>query len=217
MKVLWQKHKHFYIIGAILFLAFGLLAGAFLFQSQNTPQKFVFSPTPTVVPTPQEYRKIEPADNETTSWNEFSDSKLKYVIKHPQNIILDKRQTSEGRLTVFIFTEDKTATLPGKVTALYLADTGKTGIDGFTAFSRGDCGKECEVSHTNSDWVAINNVYGIKNPMPNDVHNYFLTDKNMSGSVLNAYVGGYTNVGDKTVQKKIEMFEEMIKTIQFER
>ena len=217
MSVLRHKNKHYIFLGALFFLILGLIAGTFFFQAKNTPPKFTFSPTPTVVPTPKEYRKIEPADNETASWNEFSDTKLKYVIKHPKNIILDNRQTSEGRLTVFIFTEDKTASLPGKVTALYLADTGKTGIDGFTAFSRGDCGKECEASHTNSDWVAINNVYGIKNPMPNDVHNYFLTDKNMSGSVLNAYVGGYTNVEDKAVQNKIAMFEEMIKTIQFER
>jgi hypothetical protein len=217
MKVLRHKHKHYVFLGALLFLILGLLAGISFFQAKNSPPKIAFSPTPTVVPTPKEYRKIEPADNETASWNEFSDTKLKYVIKHPKNIILDKRQTSESRLTVFIFDEDKTATLPGKVTALYLADTGKSGIDGFTAFSRGDCGKECAVSHTNSDWVRINSVYGIKNPLPEDVHNYFLTDKTMSGSVLNAYVGGYTNVEDKTVQRKIEVFEEMIKTIQFER
>jgi hypothetical protein len=38
----------------------------------------------------------------------------------------------------------------------------------------------------------------------------------MSGPVLNAYVGGYTNVEDKAVQNKIAVFEEMIKTIQFE-
>ena len=93
------------------------LAGTFLFQSKTTPPKFAFAPTPTVVPTPQEYRKIDPATDETASWNEFSDKKLQYAIKHPKNIMLDKRQPSEGRLTVFIFDEDKTATLPGKVTA----------------------------------------------------------------------------------------------------
>ena len=217
MKVLRHKHKHLFIIGAILFLTLGLLAGAFLFQSQNTPPKFVFSPTPSVVPTPQEYRKIESANPEADTWQSFTDNTLKYVIKHPKEIIIDKRQTSAGRLTVFIFDEDKTASLPGKVTALYLADTGKRGIDGFTAFSRGDCGKECDIAHTNSDWVTVNNVYGIKNPLPEDVHNYYLTDQNMMGSVLNAYVGGYIAAEDQAVQKKIGLFEEMIKTIRFAR
>lgn len=49
------------------------------------------------------------------------------------------------------------------------------------------------------------------------MHNYYLTDKNMSGSVLNAYVGGYTEVNDQEVQKKVAVFEEMIKTIRFAR
>lgn len=166
MKVLRHTNKHVLLISAILLLACGLLVGAFLFQSNNRPLKFTFSPTPTVVPTPKEYRKIQPAGREAESWLTFTDKSLQYVIKHPKNIIIDKRQTSEGRLTVFIFDEDKTASLPGKITALYLADTGKSGIDGFTAFSRGDCGKDCAVPHTTSDWVTVNNVYGIKNPLP---------------------------------------------------
>ena len=218
MKVLPQKNKHYLLLGAIVFLTIGLLAGIFLFQSNKISNKVAFSPTPTVVPTPLEYRKIPPVENDTiTSWQTFTDKKLKYTIKHPKNIILDKRQTSEGRINAFIFEEDKTATLPGKVTVLYLADTGKSGIDGFTAFSRGDCGANCDVSHSKSDWITLNNVYGIKNPLPEDVHNYYLTDKKQSGDVLNAYVGGYTDMNDNKAKGKIEVFEEMIKTIQFER
>ena len=118
MKVLRQQHKHFFIIGAILLLALGLLAGAFLFQSQNTSPKFVFSPTPTVVPTPQKYRKIESANPEADTWQTFTDNRLKYVIKHPKEIIIDKRQTSAGRLTAFIFDEDKTATYGSRATRL---------------------------------------------------------------------------------------------------
>jgi hypothetical protein len=217
MKVLRHKYKHVLLISAILFLALGLLTGALLFQSTNRPPQFAFSPTPTVVPTPKEYREMQPAGRQFESWQTFTDTTLKYQINHPKNIIIDKRQTSEGRITVFIFDEDKTASLPGKVTALYMADTGKRGIDGFTAFSRGDCGKECDISHTNSDWITVNNVYGVKNPLPDDVHNYYLTDKDMTGSVLNAYVGGYIAAEDQAVQKKIDLFEEMIKTIRFAR
>jgi hypothetical protein len=76
MRILQQKNKYYIFLGALLFLILGLIAGTFFFQAKNTPPKFAFSPTPTVVPTPKEYRKIEPANNETTSWNEFSDPKL---------------------------------------------------------------------------------------------------------------------------------------------
>src|SRR5688572_12605571 len=131
MNVLRQKNKHYLILGVIIFLSLGLLAGTFLFQSKNASKKFAFSPTPTIVPTPQKYRQIETADKETTSWKKFSDATLKYSIQHPENVMIDPRQTSKGRLTVFIFQEDKTASLPGKVTGLYLADTGKSEVDGF--------------------------------------------------------------------------------------
>ena len=107
MKVLRHKNKHVILISAILLLACGLLAGAFLFQSNNRSPQFAFSPTPTVVPTPKEYRKIQPAGRETESWLTFINKSLQFSIKHPKNIILDKRQTSEGRITVFIFDEDK--------------------------------------------------------------------------------------------------------------
>jgi hypothetical protein len=207
--------KHILYLGILLLIIVGFLVSIFFFANNNT-KKYNFAPTPTMVPTPSEYRKILPADQETTSWQTFTDDKLKYSIQYPKNITIDKRQTVKDRITAFVFEEDKTASLPGKVTALFLADTHKKGIDGFTAFSRSDCGSNCNASYKNTDWVNINNVYGIKNPLPNDVHNYYLTDKNQSGSVINAYVGGYIN-NDKDVQNKIDIFEEMIKTIKFNR
>jgi hypothetical protein len=209
--------KHFLLLSIIIIIIIGLIAAIFFLTNKSQKTQFAFSPTPTAVPTPQEYREIEPADKESASWQKFTDNKLKYTIQHPDEVLIDPRQTSNGRITVFIFNEDKTASLPGKVTALYLADTGKAGIDGFSAFARGDCGTNCNVSHTNSDWITVNNVYGIKNPLPQDIHNYYLTDSKQSGSVLNAYIGGYTDMNDKKVQEKIEVFEEMIKTIHFNR
>jgi hypothetical protein len=106
--------------------------------------------------------------------------------------------------------------LSGNVPALYIADTTKLGIDGFSAFRKGDCGTKCPVSYKAVPWVNINNSFGIKNPMPGDVHNYFLTDKEQTRTVMNVYVGNYTDEKDKTVQEKIKTFEKMIKTFQFE-
>lgn len=210
------KHKHILFLGIILFIPVVLFVSAIFFTKNKTSQ-YTFAPTPTAVPTPSEYRKLSSADNVTTSWQTFTDDQLKYSIKYPDNVVIDKRQTVQGRITVFVFDEDKTASLPGKVTALYLADTHKKGIDGFTAFSRGDCGSECKVSFKKADWININNVYGIKNPLPNDIHNYYLTDKGQTDTVVNVYVGGYTNEKGKGVQEKIDIFEKMIKTIQFNR
>lgn len=211
-----EKYKHILFLGIILLIPIVLFISTIFFTKSKTKQ-YAFAPTPTAVPTPAQYRKVSPADDKTASWQTFTDDVLKYSIKYPSNIVLDKRQTVKGRITVFIFDEDKTASLPGKVTALYLADTHKKGIDGFTAFSRGDCGSACKVSFKKADWININNVYGIKNPLPNDIHNYYLTDKGQTGTVVNVYVGGYTNEKEKGVQEKIGIFEEMIKTIQFNR
>lgn len=210
------KHKYILFLGIILLIPVVLFISTIFFTKSKTKQ-YVFSPTPTTVPTPSSYRKISPAYGQAASWRIFTDSQLKYSIKYPGNVVVDGRQTVQGRITIFVFDEDKTASLPGKVTALYLADTHKKGIDGFTAFSRGDCGSNCNVSYKKTDWININNVYGIKNPRPNDIHNYYLTDKAQTGTVVNVYVGGYTNVKEKGVQEKIDTFEEMIKTIQFNR
>ena len=209
--------KHVILLGITLLLVIGLVGGIIFLSNRTTaPKQFAFTPTPTVVPTPSSYRKIAAADKETASWKKFTDSSLKYSLQYPDTVMIDARQTSQGRINVFIFEEDKSASLPGKVTALYLADTQKKGIDGFSAFSRGDCGKDCNISHENTQWITLNNVYGVKNPHPNDVHNYYLTDKDMSGSVLNVYVGGYIG-NEKAVQEKTEIFEEMIKTLRFDR
>jgi hypothetical protein len=89
------------------------------------------------------------------------------------------------------------------------------GIDGFSAFRKGDCGTKCKVSYKTVPWVNINNTYGVKNPMPGDVHNYFLTDKEQTRTVMNVYVGGYVADKEKAVQEKIKIFEQMIKTFQF--
>lgn len=211
------KHKHIIFLGIILLITIGFLAGAFYFTKKSVTRQHAFAPTPTAVPEPSEYRKISSIDKTTASWKIFTDDKFQYSIRYPEDVILDARQTSQGRINVFIFKEDKTASLPGKVTALYLADTQKTNVDGFTAFSRGDCGTECKIEYKNADWVTFNNAYGIKNPMQTDQSNWFLTDKDKKGSVINAYIGGYLDIKDKKVQERFELFEEMIKTITFNR
>jgi len=171
-----------------------------------------------IVVTPTSFIKISQSlDVNTSSWNTFSDKALKLTMKYPSNVIIDERQTVQDRLYVFIFADDRDKVLPGKVTALYVANTHKKGVDGFTAFKQSDCGSECNISYKTVSWVNINNVYGVQNPLPGDVHNYYLTDKTQIGSVINVYVGGYINEKDKTVQDKIETFDQVIKTIQFDR
>jgi hypothetical protein len=212
-----RKRRIAFLLSILLLL---LIAGFFLFKTlfftQRQTNQYTFAPTPTAVPTPKTYTEIDSPRENTDSWKTFTDNTLPISLKYPASIILDKRQTSQGRITVFIFDEDKTASLPGKITALYLADTHKKQVNGFTAFSRSDCTVNvCNVSYKNAQWVKINNGYGIKNPLPTDISNWYLTDKNQRGSVINLYVGGYVDTKDANVQKKIKLFEKMIKTITF--
>jgi hypothetical protein len=204
------NHYIFILIGIIV------VAGAFMFIKNNKKEaKSAYIEE--VVMTPTGFMKLSQSDDvDMSSWETFTNEKLKFTMKHPANVVIDERQTSEGRITAFIFEKDVEQSLPGKVTALYIADTGKKGVDGFSAFRKGDCGKECKVSYKNVTWININNVYGVKNPMPGDVANYFLTDKNQSSNVINFYVGGYIKK-EKGVQEKIDTFEQMIKTVEFEK
>src|SRR5882724_10298348 len=198
------------LIGGTLLIITGLVL---LFTSKNSNTKHNYANE--VVVTPTVFVKLSQKNNiNTSSWETFEDKKLKFTMKHPINVILDPRQTSEGRITAFVFAEDKDQLLPGKIPVLYIADTGKIGIDGFSAFRKGDCGTQCTVSYKDVSWVNINNAYGVKNPFSKDSLNYFLTDKNRTRSVVNFYVGGYTK-DEKIVQAKVDIFEQMIKTIQF--
>jgi hypothetical protein len=199
-----------FLVGILLFVFGGrVIVG-------NAAVQQLLAPVNEVVVTPTAYLKLEKnAQEELSSWQTYTDKKLGFSIQHPETVILDERQTVAGRIVAFVFSEDKEAPLPGKVTVLYVADTAKIGIDGFSAFRKGDCGKECTVSYKNVPWVNINNTFGVKNPMPGDVHNYFLTDKEQTRTVLNVYVGGFVDEKDKAVQEKIKLFEKMIKTFQF--
>jgi hypothetical protein len=204
-----KVNKYIFIIGGIIFLA-----GVFLFVSKNGSKNTIANE---VVITPTAFMKLSQAsDVDTSSWEMYEDKKLKFTMNHPASVIIDPRQTSKGRITAFIFEEDKDKPLPGNVTVLYIADTGKKGSDGFSAFRKGDCGTDCKVSYKNVSWININNAYGVKNPMPNDVVNYFLTDKDQSKPVINFYAGGYMKK-EKDVQEKINTFEQMIKTMKFEK
>jgi hypothetical protein len=208
------KYKYHVILLISIVLVTGALMGMTLLK--KSPDKPKGTYVAEVVVTPTAYIKIPPPEVATADWKTFFNKNLKLTMKYPPEVMLDPRQTSQGRLYAFIFTEDKTASLPGNVTALYVADTQKSFIDGFSAFRKSDCSKECAVSYKKTQWVNINNVYGVKNPLPEDVHNYYLTDQKMSGSVVNAYVGGYLGE-EQLVKEKIKTFEDMIKTIRFER
>lgn len=216
MKFLKNKRLLLIVVGMILVIGI-IFSMTIIKKTKNASVTNAFAPTPTAVVTPTTYKKIPPSNLDTSSWKEFSDKKLGFSLKYPPEVIIDARQTSQGRLTVFIFEDDKNKSLPGKVTSFYIADTHKKGIDGFTAFSRSDCGSKCDVSYKKTDWVNVNNAYGVKNPLPKDNNNYYLTDKKQTGTVINIYIGGYTNKKDKAVQDKITTFEEMIKTIKFDR
>jgi hypothetical protein len=210
---MWRNKHHVITISTAFVITGALIAITLFSKSTDKPENTYVEE---VVVTPTAYTKIPKPKAETSGWKTFSDTNLKLTMKYPPQVLLDPRQTSQGRLYAFIFAEDKTASLPGKVTTLYIADTHKSFIDGFSAFRKSDCSKNCEISYKNTQWININNVYGVKNPLPKDVHNYYLTDKKMSGSVVNAYVGGYLGT-EKVVEEKIRTFEDMIKTIQFDR
>jgi hypothetical protein len=207
-----QRHIMTYLLcitAAVVVIGGRVVVGNEAFQKQPTVAD-------EVVVTPTAYVRLDKgSEDERSSWQTYTDKKLGFSIQHPENVILDARQTVDGRIIVFVFAEDKEEPLPGKVTALYVADTTKIGIDGFSAFRKGDCGTKCKVSYKTVPWVNINNTYGVKNPMPGDVHNYFLTDKEQTRTVMNVYVGGYVADKEKAVQEKIKIFEQMIKTFQF--
>ncbi|MEK7570661.1 MAG: hypothetical protein AAB553_00165 [Patescibacteria group bacterium] len=208
-----RKTKHLVFITSALVLGIGIIGTSILFTNKQTSTPFKAYPTAK----PTQFITIPTPDAAIDTWQTFTDETLRYSMKYPEDIMIDERQTSEGRITVFIFAEDSKKKLPGKVTALYLANTNKKGIDGFSAFRKSDCGSNCKTYPDKTDWVIINNGYGIRNPLPKDIHNYYLTDKNERGNVLNVYVGGYINEKDVSVTKKIETFEQMIQTITFSR
>ena len=112
----------------------------------NASVQQLIAPVNEVVVTPTAYLKLEKDSQEaSSSWQTFTDKKLGFSLQYPDTVIIDERQTVDGRIIAFVFVEDKAAPLPGKVTALYVADTTKIGIDGFSAFRKGDCGTKCSV------------------------------------------------------------------------
>jgi len=207
----------FIIIAAVMFFLGVYIFNTFIADNKPniTKNQAKLTYMPEQVVTPSSYIALPTSGEDITNWNVFSEKNLHLTMKYPDEIILDPRQTSEGRIYAFIFAEDEKEPLPGKVTTLYIADTNKKGLDGFSAFRKGDCEKECPISYKNTQWVNFNNAYGIKNPLPDDVHNYYITDKDQSQSVVNVYIGGYKDMKEKDVQSKIDIFEDVIKTIQF--
>jgi hypothetical protein len=112
--------KFVYIILGLIILS----AGSVFYKNSMSPKTTYVEE---VVLTPTSYIKIPQPESDTSSWKTFSEKSLKFIIRYPENVILDARQTSKDRIYVFIFEEDKDAVLPGKVTALYIADTHKKG------------------------------------------------------------------------------------------
>lgn len=201
------------ILGCIAGVAVFFFIHPFFMKDPKPKQKV----NPYTVITPSVFTRITPAkDVNTSKWNTYTDKKSQFSLRYPTEIIIDERQTSEGRITVFIFEEDKEATLPGKVTGLYISDTHDKSTDGFSSFRENDCGAKCDLSYKKADWVNVNNVYGIRNPLPEDIANYYVTDKDQKGNVINLYVGGYLSK-EESVKKKITTFEEIVKTIEFSR
>jgi len=208
-----MKRNKKYFVYPLLFFILGASTFFFFFH-QN--KNIVTSPAIEPVITPTTYKKLSLATNiDTSSWKIFADKQLNYSLKYPSNVVLDSRQTVDGRLNVFIFAEDQEKDFKSKIPALYVVNTFKNGADGFSAFRKGDCKAPCTSSYKTAEWVNINNVYGIKNPLPGDVSNYYLTDKDQKGLVINAYVGNAKNVVDSEARKKLDTFEQMIRTIQF--
>lgn len=204
MKLLKSKGFIFASLVILCFLA-GILS--FPYIPSKILTKLPFTPKPTQFVT-------LPKPNATTkSWSTFSDDNLSLSLKYPSRVMLDPKQTVKDRLYAFIFKEDQESL--EKIPTLYIANTHKAGRDGFTAFRNSDCKQPCPVSEETANWIIINNAYGIRNPLPNDVANYYLIDKNQQGIVVNAYVGGNKSTQEKDVKEKIATFEQMILTIQF--
>ncbi|MGH7204500.1 MAG: hypothetical protein ACREHC_08745 [Candidatus Levyibacteriota bacterium] len=209
MKFLKSKTFIFVVLIIVCFIA-GALAFSHVSIS-DVINKLPFTPKPSI------FVKIPPPTQNTSSWKTFSENKIKLTMKYPSSMMLDPRQTVEGRIYAFIYTEDQKNDIENKVPTLYVVDTHSTNLDGFSAFKKADCGSNCNVLPENSQWVNLNNLYGIKNPQSKDIYNYFLTDKKQSGDVVNVYIGGYKNMDDPKVKQKVDQFDQVIKTIQFSR
>jgi hypothetical protein len=213
MKFVKNKYTLYIVILLVI-----VIAGGAVIYSKNTPSHFSsFNSNAVATPMPADFAKVPKPVQNTSSWKTFTDKALKISMKYPTTVMIDPRQTVTGQLYAFIFTSDKDSDIANKVPTLFIADTHSTKLDAFSAFKKSDCGSNCTASPKNSNWVLLNNMYGIKNPLSKDVYNYYLTDKNQSGNVVNVYVGGYTNLDVPIVKKKIDEFDQIIKTIQFNR
>lgn len=198
----------------ILFLA---LIAAFL-MLRPSPQPNIPVPTPTPIPMvkPTGYILISPPEIKTSSWKTHTDRSLNVSLQYPSSVMIDKRQTTEGRRVAFIAKEDKQTPLPG-VPTLFLTGLPGTGMDGYDVFAKTDCPQPCTLLPQDLSWIQVNNVYGIKNPRPQDRGNYYLTDENKTGAIVNIYIGGLDKESDEKTEKKIETFDRMIRTLTFLR
>lgn len=199
---------------AILLFAF---ITVFLLRRTSTPAD-IPAPTPSPVPMvkPTGFIPVSPTETDTASWKTYRNKSLSVSLKYPSSVIIDTRQTTEGRRVAFIAAGDKRAPLPD-VPTVFLTGFPGAGEDGFDVFSRTDCSQPCTILPQNVTWVQINNAFGIKNPLPGDRENYYLTDERKSGPILNVYIGGLNGQTDEKTEKKIELFEMIISTISFSR
>lgn len=205
------------VFTAILFLGIGIITFFFLRPATPNVTQNVISDFKAPTPLPTYFSTITKSAD-TTTWKTYEDTQLKFSFQHPAEVVIDPRQTVKGRRTVFVFEQDLEKQLPNNVPSLFVADTGNKEYDGLTVYKYADCEKPCPVDTKGATWVKINETaYGIKNPNKKDILNYFITDKNQKGSVINIYVGNIKDTKDEKVQEKVNKFEEIISTIVFSR
>jgi hypothetical protein len=210
------------LVTALIFFGFGAAIFLFITTFFTKPKPPEFKPSkisnfkgPTPLPT---YYKTITSEIDTSAWEIYTDEKLAFSVKHPKDIIVDGRQTVKGKRTAFVFQEDQEKPLPNNVPTLFVVDTGNKDYDGLTVYKYADCKQPCTAETQTANWVALNeSAYGIKNPNKTDAVNYFLTDKNTSGSVVNMYVGNVKDIKAKEMQEKIKTLEAIITTIEFKR
>jgi hypothetical protein len=95
---------------------FGIVAfvgGYRLLDSTSTSQE---ASEVNAVVTPAKFAMITAAPEiEKSSWATYEDKNHSFTLKYPPEVTIDERQTSAGRITVFVFEEDAEKELPGKV------------------------------------------------------------------------------------------------------
>jgi hypothetical protein len=197
---------------AVTVVAFIILAlgGSFISsKNKHTPEKVV--PSPSAI----HYYKFPQPSIDISTWNTYTDPILKFSIKYPSNVMIDPMDNFPGQRFSFIFTDLDWKNLGRNADyyeSIHIYSQGSTGKDAFDAYINSGCGKPCNAIREFADWVAINNAYGIQY-LGEYGSTYYITDEKKSGDVIFLSI----NRANGLDKQKLDILNQMIRTIRFER